>query len=144
MDPLTIPTGAVAFIGVTYTSSRALFKAVQSYLAHRADARRLSQELQALQGMLTRLGTCARQSSDASVFEALEAPLTQCARGCDDVRRLVEECTRHGGGIDGGQSKRSIRDWAKMRYKGREIRQFVDEIGAYKDIIGITLAGVTL
>jgi hypothetical protein len=142
MDPLSISTGALAIVGVTYTSAKALFDAVQSFRTCRTDAQRLSRELAALQEMLTRLDTFARRSSDPSAFEGLHTPLKQCALNCDDVRRLVEKCTRHGRGAEG--ERRSLRDWAALRYKGREIRQFVDEIGAYKDIIGITISGVTL
>lgn len=136
-DPLSVASGIVAILTAAVQSSKLLFQTIQSVRGHPRAVRQLKDELGSLNGVLQSLK--AFSASEPTILLPLELPLTQCAEACSEFQKLVVKCTRHS-----GETRTSLRDWAKLQYKDNDVIGFTTMLSSYKSTIAIALADANL
>ena len=137
MDPLSTVAGVMAVVTFALQSSKILYEAVNGFQRLPQSIKDLKAELKSLHGVLEALkDTVATPGVDLS---ALELPLRQCGKACVDFEKLVSRCSRHS-----TDSRRSFRDWARLRYLGDDVEGFQKMIAGYKATVTIALANISM
>jgi hypothetical protein len=132
-DPISLASGLLALAAFALQSSKSLYLAVESFQNNPRTIRELTEELEALDGVLQSLHETASNSNVD--LTGLKLPLLRCGNACRDLEALINKCTTHSGG-----SRMSVRDWAKLQYMGNDIIGFKNMLADYKSTISIALA----
>ncbi|KAJ6284227.1 hypothetical protein J3E71DRAFT_390648 [Bipolaris maydis] len=122
-EPIGLASGVLTLVIFTHKSCR---------------VRNLIEELEALIGVLESLSETMKLHIDVDV-SALDLPLRRCGRACDEFLQELQKCCSRSGG-----DRQSFWDWAKLRYMGDDINDFVDSLAAYKSTINIALTDIQL
>jgi hypothetical protein len=137
-ESIGIASGLVALATFAFQSSTALFDVVQSYQSLPKRARDLTEELEALNGVLGALIETLNANTDINLA-SLEYPLLRCGNSCRDFDEEIKKCsTRSLAG------KTSFREWANLRYMGEDIDSFRLMLAGYKSAIAIALTDANL
>ncbi|EOA90859.1 uncharacterized protein SETTUDRAFT_102238 [Exserohilum turcica Et28A] len=115
-----------------------LHKTIQSFKTHSKRVRNLIKKLEAIIGVLESLSDTIQLHKDVDI-SSLNLPLRRCSRACDEFLQELQKCCSRSGG-----DRQSFRDWAKLRYMGDDINDFVDSLAAYKSTINIALTDIQL
>ena len=113
-----------------------LHKTIQSFKTHSKRVRNLIKKLEAIIGVLESLSDTIQLHKDVDI-SSLNLPLRRCSRACDEFLQELQKCCSRSGG-----DRQSFRDWAKLRYMGDDINDFVDSLAAYKSTINIALTDI--
>jgi len=136
-EVLGVGSALITFIIAAIHSTQALHETVRSYQNHSKDLRQLREQLEALESVLKSVQNIADEGK--SSLKALELPLQRCNDACKDFEAvLVKYSSRYGG------TKISIRDWARFKFMGSDIRGFADTLSGYKSTIAIALGDANL
>lgn len=136
-EPLSVASGVVALVTFGVQSSSSLLKLINDFKRTPSTVRQLKEELEALVTVLQCLSTTIKDAE--SDFTALENPLRQCSKACQNFEALLS----HFAGPQ-GHPKTSFQDWAKLKYLGNDINGFRDMIGGYKATISVALCNFNL
>src|SRR5262249_16866972 len=112
--------------------SISLYQAVKSFQNNQRTIRELKEELEALDGALRSL--CDTVADGKTDLSALKLPLLRCGNACSEFEAVISSCTGHS-----ASSRRSFRDWAKLKYIGSDIVWFKNMLAGYKSTISIAL-----
>ncbi|KAJ6200004.1 LOW QUALITY PROTEIN: hypothetical protein J3E72DRAFT_414537 [Bipolaris maydis] len=129
-EPIGLASGVLTLVIFTHKSC--------SFKNHPKRVRNLIEELEALIGVLESLSETMKLHIDVDV-SALDLPLRRCGRACDEFLQELQKCCSRSGG-----DRQSFWDWAKLRYMGDDINDFVDSLAAYKSTINIALTDIQL
>ena len=134
----------IAITGAAIASVRVLYKVAHSFASHGGTIRRLENTLKALEDSLRMLEKSV--AANAALFATLSRPLEHCNLACDEFAALFAKCTKHGGVPEASEAKAKTnpRDWLTLQRRGKDIKDLVDELKGYNDIINIALAAETL
>lgn len=137
-DPISLASGVLTLAVFAHKSCLTLYTTIQSFKTHPKRVRDLTEELQALIGVLESLSDTMRFHTDVDI-PALDLPLRRCSSACDEFLAELQKCCSRSGG-----DRQSFRDWAKLRYMGDDMNDFKDSLAAYKSTINIALQDVQL
>lgn len=137
-EPISLASGLLTLVTFTCHSGVTLFKTIQSFQTHPKRVRDLTEELEALIGVLQSLTDTVRSTTDVE-FSALELPLLQCGKACKEFEQELLRCSSRTGG-----NRTSFRDWAKLKYMGEDIDGFRNLLAGYKSTITVALIDVNL
>jgi hypothetical protein len=116
-------------------SSKTLYQAFESLQETGRTVRELKLELVALNEVLLILQETLNRTDTG--FSALELPLSSCAKACAEFAAVVARYTAN-------RSKSSFRDWAMLRYLGKDIARFRLLVAGYKCTIIVALADANM
>ncbi len=136
-DPLTVASGVVALVTFGVQSSSSLLQLIKDFKRAPSTVRQLKEELEALVAVLQCLSTTIDNAE--SDFTALETPLRQCSKACQNFEALLSQFAG-----PHGRPKTSFQDWAKLKYLGSDINGFKDMIAGYKATISVALCNFNL
>lgn len=135
---MSLTSGLLALTTFAFQSSTVLYKAIETYISHPKNVRDLKEELEALAGVLRSLSETAEKHNNIDLA-ALKLPLLRCGKACREFEEALTKCSSRS-----GSSKRSFRDWAKLKYMGDGIDEFRRTLAGYKSTIIIALAHANL
>jgi hypothetical protein len=136
-DPISASSGILTLVLFGLSASKVLYETIKSINDHSKNVRNLRDELAALDNVLNALHKVV-ESKDTDL-DSLRLPLHSCGKACNEFNQLIEKRTSHS-----ANGRRSIRDWAKLRYMGSDIVAFKEMMGGYKSTIQIALGEATL
>ena len=87
-------------------------------------------------GVLKSLKEAADKNPEG--FVGLEDLLIHCIEACNGFRELITDCSSNSDG-----QRVSVRDWARLKFKGDDIAQFKDTLTSFKSTLNIALSGAT-
>jgi hypothetical protein len=137
-EPIGLASGLLTLATFAFHSSITLYNTVQSFQSHPKRVRDLTEELEALSGVLGPLTETISATTDADL-SALDLPLLRCGNSCKEFELEITKCSSRSGG-----SRTSFRDWAKLRYMGEDIDGFRRLLAGYKLTINIALTDANL
>jgi hypothetical protein len=137
-EPISLASGLLALTTFALQSSIALYKTVQSFQSHPQRVRDLTEELEALTGVLGPLTETISATTDVDL-SALDLPLLRCGNACKEFEQEIMKCSSRSLG-----GRKSFRDWAKLRYMGEDIDSFRRLLAGYKLTINIALTDANL
>lgn len=137
-EPASVASGLLALATIAFQASIALYKTIQSFQVQPKRVRDLKEELEALSGVLSSLTETVGATTDVDL-SALELPLRQCGKACEEFEKEITKCSSRSGG-----SRTSFRDWAKLSYMGDNIDAFKQLLAGYKSTIIIALTDANL
>ncbi|KEF54294.1 uncharacterized protein A1O9_09460 [Exophiala aquamarina CBS 119918] len=108
------------------------------HTSHPKRVRDLTDELEALSGVLGPLSETLKSSPDIDL-SSLDLPLLRCGNACKEFQDELLKCSSRS-----DNSRVSFRDWAKLRYMGDDIDSFRRLLAGYKLTITIALTDATL
>jgi Fungal N-terminal domain of STAND proteins len=133
VEPVSLASGVLGLTTFAIQSSKILYEVFESFRNQGRSVRELREELEALGGVLQSLhDTLGDPEIDLSV---LKTPLLRCGQACQQFAEIVGKCTTRS-----GRDHTSLRDWAMLSYRGKDISGFRNLIAAYKSTIAIALA----
>lgn len=133
-----LTSGLLTLAIFAFQSSITLTETIQSFQSHPKRVRDLTDELEALSGVLGPLSETIRASPDPRL-SSLDIPLLRCGHACEEFQAELLKCSSRS-----GNSRTSFRDWAKLRYMGGDIDSFRRHLAGYKLTITIALTDATL
>jgi hypothetical protein len=114
-----------------------LYETVASCQSNQRIMRELTEELEALYGILQALqDTITNTDTD---FAALKPPLLRCGKACHDFNAVIFKSI-----ANSGRSRTNFRDWAKLRYMGDNINGFKNILAGYKSIFAVALGNANM
>jgi hypothetical protein len=137
-DPISLASGLVALATFAFQSSVTLYKTVQSFQNHSTRVLSLTQQLEALSGVLSSLTETVSATTDIDL-SALQLPLLRCGHACQEFEQELTKCASRS-----GSTRTSFRDWAKLKYMGDNIDGFTQLLAGYKATINIALTDANL
>jgi hypothetical protein len=136
-EAIGIASALLTLADFALRSSKSLYQTVKSFQNNQRTIRELKEELEALSDVLQSLHQTASNSNvDLS---ALRLPLLRCGKACSEFEAVISKCTAHSDG-----SRKSFRDWAKLKYMGDDIAGFKNMLAGYKSTISIALGDANL
>jgi hypothetical protein len=136
-ETIGIASGLLTLAGFALGSSKSLYQTVKSFQNNQRTIRELREELEALNGVLQSLHqTVANTNADLT---SLKLPLFRCGKACKEFEAVISKCTAHSDG-----SRKSFRDWAKLKYMGDDIVGFKNMLAGYKSTVSIALGDANL
>ena len=135
-DPISISSGILALTSFAFQSSGSLCQAVTSLQSNQRTVRELKEELDDLNEVLHELQKMV--ISGGVDLSLLQLPLLRCGNACKDFKAIIDKCATH------SESKTSIRDWAKLKYRGDDMGGFKNLLAGYKSTIMIALANANM
>lgn len=138
MAEIGIASGVLALATFAFQASITLHSTIQSFQSHHKRVRDLTEELEALNGVLGPLNETLNAATGINL-SALDLPLLRCGNACKEFREELLKCSSHSDGI-----RTSFRDWAKLRYMGDDIDGFRRLLAGYKSTIIIALTDANL
>jgi hypothetical protein len=81
----------------------------------------------------------AQRPHEVERLEPLRALLTRCATICDELCDILNEFTSHS-----KDNQINIRDWLKMRYRGKSFEDMKNRLASYKSTITIALQSIDM
>lgn len=137
-EAIGLASGLLTLSAFALKSSVVLYEAVKSFQFHPKRVRDLTEELEALSGVLRTLTNTTKTTTDG-VLDALELPLLRCGNACSEFQEELMKCSSRS-----GTNRTSFRDWAKLRYMGDDIDGFRQLLAGYKSTITIALTDAAL
>ncbi|KAE8381497.1 hypothetical protein BDV26DRAFT_278708 [Aspergillus bertholletiae] len=137
-EPIGLASGLLALTTFAFQSSITLYETVNSFRSHSSRVRDLTDELEALSGVLGPLKDLLDSTTDVDL-SALELPLLRCGNACSEFEQELIKCSSRS-----GNGRTSFRDWAKLRYMGDDIDGFRRLLTGYKLTINIALTDANL
>ncbi|GAD99934.1 conserved hypothetical protein [Paecilomyces variotii No. 5] len=137
-EPIGLASGLLALSTFALRSGIALYETVKSFHSHPKRVRDLTEELEALCGVLAPLTDLVNSTADVNL-SALELPLLRCGNACKEFEEELTKCSSRSGG-----NRTSFRDWAKLRYMGDDIDGFRRLLAGYKSTINVALTDANL
>ena len=137
-EPIGLASGILTLAIFAFQSSITLYNTVQSFQSHPKRVRDLTEELEALSGVLGPLSETVSATTDVD-FSTLDLPLLRCGNAYKEFEQELLKCSSRSGG-----SRTSFRDWAKLRYMGDDIDGFRRLLAGYKSTISIALTDANL
>jgi len=133
-----LSSGLLALAIFAFQSSITLTETIRSFQSHPKRVRDLTDELEALSGVLGPLSDTLRASADVNL-SSLDVPLLCCGNACKEFQAEIVKCSSRS-----SNSRTSFRDWAKLRYMGGDIDSFRRHLAGYKLTVTIALTDATL
>jgi hypothetical protein len=137
-EPIGVASGLLALSAFALQASVTFYQTLQSFQFHPKQLRDLNEEIEALSGVLASLTETVSSTTDVDL-SALDLPLRRCGNGCQEFEQEIMKCLTRSGG-----SRRSFRDWAKLRYIGDNIDGFRQLLAGYKSTINISITDANL
>jgi hypothetical protein len=137
-EAIGVTSGMVALATFAFQSGITLLELIQSFQSHNSLVRDLSEEVEALSGVLQPLADTVRTTTDVDL-SALDLPLLRCGNACKAFAQEIMKCSSRSGG-----NRTSFRDWAKLRYMGKDMDGFRRLLAGYKSTIAIALTDANL
>jgi Fungal N-terminal domain of STAND proteins len=137
-EPISLASGLLALATFAFRSSITLYNTIQSFQSHPKRVRDLTEELEALSGVLGPLSETVSATTDVDL-STLDLPLLRCGNACKEFEQELLKCSSRSGG-----SRTSFRDWAKLTYMGDDIDGFRRLLAGYKLTICIALTDANL
>ena len=81
----------------------------------------------------------AQRPHEDESLEPLKAPLTRWAIICDELRDMLNEFTSHS-----KDNQINIREWLKMRYRGKSFEDMKNRLARYKSTITIAFQSIDI
>jgi hypothetical protein len=136
-DALGVASSVLTLVVFSAQSCGVLHDVVKGIKNHNSNLRALRDELQALIGVLESLEKTISEGSKE--FDALKLPLVSCSKACLEFKDVIDKCSTRSDG-----DRRSIRDWAKLKYMGSDLIGFKHMLAGYKSTIAIALGDANL
>lgn len=133
-----LSSGLLTLAVFAFQSSITLYETIRSFQSHPKRVRDLTDELEALSGVLGPLSETIGASSDVNL-SSLDIPLLRCGNACKEFQAEIIKCSSRS-----SNSRTSFRDWAKLRYMGGDIDSFRRHLAGYKLTVTIALTDATL
>jgi hypothetical protein len=127
-EPIGVASGLSALSAFALQASVTFYQTLQSFQFHPKQ----------LRGVLASLTETVSSTTDVDL-SALDLPLRRCGNGCQEFEQEIMKCLTRSGG-----SRRSFRDWAKLRYIGDNIDGFRQLLAGYKSTINISITDANL
>jgi hypothetical protein len=137
-EPISLASGLLALATFAFQSSITLYNTIQSFQSHPKRVRDLTEELEALSGVLGPLSETVSATTEVDL-STLDLPLLRCGNACKEFEQELLKCSSRSGG-----SRTSFRDWAKLTYMGDDIDGFRRLLAGYKLTICIALTDANL
>jgi Fungal N-terminal domain of STAND proteins len=137
-EPISLASGLLALATFAFQSSITLYSTIQSFQSHPKRVRDLTEELEALSGVLGPLSETVSATTEVDL-STLDLPLLRCGNACKEFEQELLKCSSRSGG-----SRTSFRDWAKLTYMGDDIDGFRRLLAGYKLTICIALTDANL
>jgi Fungal N-terminal domain of STAND proteins len=137
-EPISLASGLLALATFAFHSSITLYDTIQSFQSHPKRVRDLTEELEALSGVLSPLSETVSAATDVDL-STLDLPLLRCGNACKEFEQELLKCSSRS-----GSSRTSFRDWAKLTYMGDDIDGFRRLLAGYKLTICIALTDANL
>lgn len=137
-EAIGVASGLLALATFAFHSSITLHGTIHSFQSHPKRVRDLTDELEALSGVLGPLRETLQSSPDIDL-SSLDVPLLRCGNACNEFQDELLKCSSRS-----DNSRVSFRDWAKLRYMGDDIDSFRRLLAGYKLTITIALTDATL
>jgi Fungal N-terminal domain of STAND proteins len=137
-EPISLAAGLLALATFAFQSSITLYNTIQSFQSHPKRVRDLTEELEALSGVLGPLSETVSATTDVDL-STLDLPLLRCGNACKEFEQELLKCSSRS-----GSSRTSFRDWAKLTYMGDDIDGFRRLLAGYKLTICIALTDANL
>ncbi|RAR13367.1 hypothetical protein DDE83_003230 [Stemphylium lycopersici] len=126
-EAVGLASGLLTLIVFTFDASKSLYEAISSFKSQRQTIKHVLADLNALATVLTTIREQAQHPAKAAKLELLRQPLECCATTCKEMHEMLKMCSAHS---KDGQS--SVRDWLKMRYRGKSFDDIKNRLSSYK------------
>ena len=137
-EPVSLASGLLALATFAFHSSITLYNTIQSFQSHPKRVRDLTEELEALSGVLSALNETVSATTDVDL-SILDLPLLRCGNACKEFGQELLKCLTRSAG-----NRTSFRDWAKLKYMGDDVDGFRRLLAGYKLTISIALTDANL
>ena len=122
-----------------YNTSKSLYEAVSSFRSQRRTIQDVQTDLGSLVAVLGLVREQAQGSEADMKFEPLRQPVQCCTTTCQEMREMLDECTKHA--KDGWDS---VRDWLNMQYRERSFQDMKQRLASYKSTPSIAFASINM
>lgn len=133
VDPISI----ISLIALTAHSVLTLTELIKDYRGLDYTLQSLIGGLEALQEAIQALKGSA--ALDEENFRKLSRLLAACTKRCDDLARLIQQCSAHS-----RKNRQSIRDWLAYRFTVNDISEFKGQIDDFKTTILIHMGAIAM
>ncbi|KAF2278228.1 uncharacterized protein EI97DRAFT_499725, partial [Westerdykella ornata] len=129
----------ITLIVFAYNASKSLYEAVDSFQSQRQTIKDVLSDLGALTTVLETIRAKAESSQEAGSLEVLRKPLDCCAKTCQEMHEMLNECTKHS---KDGQT--SVRLWLKMRWHEKSFDVMKNRLSSYKSTLVIAFQVINI
>lgn len=136
-EPIGIVSGGLAFAGVTYKATTALYEELCGYRKFPREVKELKSELKHLNAQLNFLQSL--QAGDLDDFVQLESALLRCRDKCQELLDVLSEIVGNNQGF-----KSNVKDWWRWRSSKEDIVNLTKILSREKSMITMTIAGLNL
>lgn len=120
-------------------TSKSLYEAVSRFKSQRKTIKDLQTDLSSLIAVLGSIRTQAQNSQEVERLELLRHPLECCLTTCQDMRDMLDACTKHS-----TEGRDSVRNWLNMRYHEKGFADMKQRLASYKSTLSITFGSINL
>jgi hypothetical protein len=136
-DPLSIASSLLGLTTFSYRASQSLYESVESFKSSKRAICELRDEMKSLNGVLEMLTPMVEEYEDQLTH--LKLPLLRCGKACREFEETINKSVAHA-----GVQRTSFRDWARLHYRGGDIKDFITTLAGYKSTISIAIGAVNL
>jgi hypothetical protein len=137
-ETVSLASGLLTLATFAFQSTVTLYGTVKSFCSQPRHVRDLTEELEALNGVLRLLLENVNANTDTDL-STLKLPLLRCGSACKDFETELIKCSS--GSSD---SRTSFREWARLKYMGYDIDGFTRLVARYKLTINVALTDANL
>lgn len=137
-DSLSLASSTLALVTSAFQHTIALQKTFKSFHVHTTQVRNLVEELESLGYILQSLTESINITTEIN-FSAVKLPLLRCSNACKEFEDVIRGISSSSSG-----SQLSIRDWAKVKYMGKDLDGFRQLLSEYKSTLNLGLASANL
>lgn len=133
---------ASALLGLTVftlNTSKSLYDAVSSFKSQRKTIKDLQNDISSLVTVLGSVQAQAQMSQEVERLEPLRTPLECCLTTCQDMRDMLDACTKHS-----ETGRDSVRDWINMRYHEKSFDDMKQRLASYRSTLSITFESINM
>jgi DNA repair ATPase RecN len=133
-DPLSVAASVLSVLTAAVKSTKSLHGAVSRYKKRDRTLSHLQGQLEDLIQVLDSLHEAVQ--ANVADLELLLGPIDRCAQICKEFEIAMANFDE--------RPSAGLKDWARMEFKGGDIKDFMDNLTSYKATISMHLGTITM
>jgi len=138
-EAIALTSSILAIATFSFRTTTLLYEEIQCLESQRKTVTDLHEEIGSLNAALSSLTDQLKDHNNDLRFEPLRNSLYNCAKTCEELGEMLTVCTSHS-----KEGKDSVRDWLKMRYRGKSFDDIKQRLLAYKSTLIVAHDSVNL
>lgn len=132
-------SGLLTLAVFAFDTSKSLYEAVSSFKSQRKTIKDLQTDLSSLIAVLGSIRKQLEAPQEAARLEPLRQPLESCLTTCQEMREMLDICTRHS-----AEGQDSVRTWLSMRYREKSFEDMKQRLASYKSTLCIAFGSINM